>query len=173
MIIIPNSRPLLLKKMETDFASSIAAGIWIRIHQQLNWINAAVPIGFVMYFYQSQTFANGSQIPQPNANWKYMDGTAVSDPLSPLNGVTLPDLRSKFAKAFSNIGSTGGQETIDLEHDHSGFTGETFDRENLKTTDNNNDVAGPNLHAHPIEPALGEISTIPPYIDVQPYMRIR
>ncbi len=53
-------------------------------------INEIVPIGLI-----SSYFGNPADLPN---NWRICDGSTVNDPESPLNGVTLPDLRAKFIR---------------------------------------------------------------------------
>lgn len=58
-----------------------------------------VPVGgIVPYFGSVSSLA---------ANWKYCDGSAVSDPESPLNGQVIPDLRSRFVRGTSGANGFG------------------------------------------------------------------
>ena len=73
---------------------------------------ATVPIGTVLdWFCESPC----NTIP---AGYALADGSTVDDPGSPLNGVTLPDLRQKFvrgAETTGDVGNTGGVTS----HEHS------------------------------------------------------
>ena len=53
-------------------------------------------------------------------NWKICDGQRVDDPLSPLNGQTLPDLRGRFVRGAmeSTVGTQGGADTYQQTHSH-------------------------------------------------------
>ena len=68
---------------------------------------------------------------RPNASWPVpagfaiCDGGVVSDPASPLNGATLPNLNGSFVRGVTDpaqIGSSGGgsshAHTVDVGHDH-------------------------------------------------------
>ena len=173
MITIPDQKPELLKSLEVDFGTSIAQSVWQRIAWQLNFMNASVPIGLIMYFYQSQTLANGSPIPTPVGSWQFCDGGSITDPDSPLQGQNTPDFRLVFQKHDTPILTTGGVATQNLAHNHGGFTGFTTDLENNFRSGLGGDKARGNNHRHAILSDLGNISVLPPYIELQPYMRIK
>ncbi|MDZ4810774.1 MAG: hypothetical protein SGI96_21265 [Bacteroidota bacterium] len=174
MITIPEKKPELLKNLEVDFGTTIAQSIWQRVAWQLNFMSASVPIGLIMYFYQSQTLAGGGSIPAPVGTWQFCDGVSITDADSPLFGQNTPDFRLLIKKQDTPILTTGGVATHDLAHDHEGFTGFTTDLEagNFRT-DFGFDKAQGNSHRHAILSALGDISTLPPYVELQPYMRIK
>jgi hypothetical protein len=77
-----------------------------------NYVLGLVPVGSVISFY-----GNTATLPP---NWKVCDGSIVNDPLSPLSGQYLPDLREKFARGVGTntfLGSLGGQDTTS-SHSH-------------------------------------------------------
>lgn len=175
MITIPQLKPDALRTMEVDFGTTIAQGLWQRISRQLNWIEKAVPVGMVIYFYDSQTFANGNPVPDPKStNWQFCDGSPITNPLSPMFGQNVPDLRNRFSKgsATLGLGVTGGTVSHNLAHSHGGATSTTCDLEGLSNTDNSDAKPKGNCHNHSIGGSLGTISVMPPYINLQPYMRI-
>ena len=143
--------------------------------------SASVPIGAVIDWWRpNDTFA----IPE---GYKICDGTVVNDALSPFNGQTLPDLRTKFvlgASTIDSIGQTGGNSS----HTHaiSGSTSST--RVTMEPSSSNLLVAFPgpvdmarsshthttNYHNH----ADGSLendsaSNYPPYVMLLKIMRIR
>jgi hypothetical protein len=170
MIVVPQLSPALLKTFESDFGTSIAQVLWRRIVDHQNWINAALPIGSVIFFYGSQQYANGSTIVDPNACWQFCDGGAVVNTNSPLLGQNVPDLRGKFLRGDDVEGLLGGSDTINLSHNHE--TGALFDGENNYNSGGDNEQGGPSFHNHPIGSDLGVILRLPPYAELQPYMRI-
>jgi hypothetical protein len=71
-----------------------------------------VPVGTVLDWWRPN-----SSFPIPEG-YQICEGSVVSDPQSPLNGFTLPDLRNRFVRGAATldvVGLTGGAET----HDHS------------------------------------------------------
>lgn len=178
-ILIPGVRPELLRNIETDFGTTIAEAIWRKILDNINWMNAQLPVGLVMFFYSDIRYAqttldNPGFIAAPGPSWKAMDGSVVNDPLSPLNGVTIPNLLNYFPKHAQDgqIGIIGGHPTVTIYHDH-GSTGYTDTNEHNRTTDNNPEQRGPNVHNHGIFAEQWTIANIPLYFTLQPYIRIR
>lgn len=74
-----------------------------------------VPVGSVISWWRAN-----ADTPLPSGEWMIADGSVVSDPESPLNGKTLPDLRNRFVMGVSatEIGITGGTNTLNLSHQH-------------------------------------------------------
>lgn len=172
MIVIPQLNPSLLKTFESDFGTSIAQVLWRKIVDHVNWLNAALPVGTVEYFHGGQLYANGDPIAPPNSCWQLCDGSVVSNPNSPLNGQTLPDMRGRFLKGGTTPGTTGGSDTMNLAHSHGGATAATFDGEDSFDSAGGSAQGGPSFHNHSISTALGTVSRLPPYAELQPYMRI-
>lgn len=171
-ITVPNLRPTSLRSFEVDFASTIAEAIWRRIVQALNFYNDAVPVGLVMPFYQSQKYANLDPIPNPTAMWQFCDGAPVANAASPLFGQSVPDLRSVFHKGWSSIGASGGAASLNLSHNHSP-TGTTDDTSfGQWTVDAGEERRSGTPHYHEVNNALGAQNLIPPFIELQPYMRV-
>lgn len=173
MITIPNKRPTPLKTYEVDFGSTIAEAIWRRIVQSINWYNAAFPVGSIMSFYQSQTFANGNPIPNPMGLMQFCNGAPVANSNSPLFGQNTPDFRELFLKGGASIGTLGGNLTINLSHNHGGKTGNTDDVDpSAARIDDGGEKEEHHSHAHFISSDLGIQSLVPPYIDLQHYMKV-
>jgi hypothetical protein len=66
-----------------------------------------VPVGCMLPCLKSL-----SGVPVLPANWLECDGQTVSDPESPLNGVTLPDVNAagRFLRGATTSGAVGGQD---------------------------------------------------------------
>ncbi len=86
------------KPVVADLQAQITAGVSVPVGTVLDWFcvgPCTIPTGFAL-----------------------ADGSTVNDPASPLNGVTLPDLRQKFvrgAQTTGSVGNTGGASS----HNHS------------------------------------------------------
>ncbi len=79
-----------------------------------------VPLGGVQDWYRFHP-----DVPVPDG-YEIADGSPVADPVSPFVGLPTPDLRDRFVRGAASvaaIGTTGGQDTADLKHTHSGTTG--------------------------------------------------
>lgn len=166
-------RPETLESHETDFGSSIAKSIWEKIANFHNWTESAIPVGYIMFFNGSRTYANSSPIALPNPNlWVLCDGQVINDPESPLNGVATPDLRKKYLKGGTTIGNTGGQETINLAHNHGTtlmFANDESGRSNART---GGDYRAGSSHTHTIATRWSSAESIlPPTMELQFYMR--
>lgn len=176
MIVIPQIPPKLLKSLEADFGSSVANAIWKRMIEHQNYINASMPVGLVMWFYGSQRYADGSPgtlITQPSSNWQFCNGGLITNTNSPLLGQNVPDLRQRFLRGGSTIGTLGGSNVLVLAHSHGGFTGSTDDREGSPPrTDDDVERNIGNPHVHPIDADLSNRPKLPPYTELQPFMRI-
>ena len=175
MITIPQLKPAAIKNMEVDFGTSIATGLWQRIAQQLNWIEKNMPIGMVIWFYDSMTYAGGPNVPDPKAtNWQFCDGSAITNPNSPMFGQNTPDLRGLYQKGSNIVApfTLTGVPSINLSHNHGGSTGITCDLEGNNDTDDSDEKPAGNCHSHSVSGALGVYTLDPPHVELQPYMRI-
>lgn len=166
-------KPDLLQAHESDFGTSIAQSLWDKVANYHNWTNSSIPVGYLLFFYGAQTLFNGVFIEPPNPNlWVLCNGDLIDDVDSPLHGQYAPDLREKFLKGGNQIGDTGGQTTINLNHDH----GTTLVPENDESGHSNarmggNYVAGA-LHTHVIGSQWSSAEPIlPPFREVQIYLR--
>ncbi len=68
-------------------------------------------------------------VPTPDATiWQLCDGSAITEPLSPLVGQSTPDLRDTYLKGTTggDVGTITGSNTKNLQHNHGGVTS-TFD----------------------------------------------
>lgn len=74
-----------------------------------------VPVGTVISWWRKD-----ATTPLPSDEWKIADGTVVTDAASPLDGSAVPDLRNRFVMGVgeSQIGTTGGANTLNLSHQH-------------------------------------------------------
>lgn len=93
----------------------------------LEAIKTIAPIGVIFDYW-----SNGGAI---SGHFKVCDGSVISDPDSPLNGLSTPDLRNRFKRGVANQNLrsnpvTGGEDSVTLtiaqmpQHRHS-FSGTT------------------------------------------------
>lgn len=77
--------------------------------------SAGVPVGTVISWWRPD-----ASTPLPSDEWAIADGSVVSDAESPYHGQSLPDLTSRFVMGVTatDIGQTGGANTLDLRHRH-------------------------------------------------------
>ena len=160
---------------ECDFGTSAARFLWMKMINNHQYVEKCFPIGFVLFFYASQTNASGVRVPTPNPEiWALLDGHVVNDPDSPLHGITLPDPRGRFLKGHNIQGLTGGQSTINITHNHGGATGATDDRQPDFQADGGGDYNTGATHTHAMSSAWSSAEpVIPPYVEIQMYMRIK
>lgn len=81
-----------------------------------------VPVGSIIDWFRPDTSMS------PPDGWKICDGTAVTDPASPFNGLAVPDLRGRFVRGLVDLNSsygagsplpeTGGADSHVLTHQH-------------------------------------------------------
>lgn len=159
------------KDLEKDFGTSNAEALWKRAIQLMTYVEKSNPVGMLMFIHATQ-----SNIPSlPDSQyWQLCDGSVVSNANSPMNGVTLPDLRDKFVRHPSSGEiqlSSGGQDIQSLQHNHGGFTGFTNPQEFLQM-DNGGDRVETSNHRHTIGNDLGNVTTVPTYLALKVYVRI-
>ena len=129
-----------------------------------------VPIGGIIHWAKTL-----SGVPQTLSDgWVECDGSVVSDGDSPLDGVTIPDLNgdNRFLRSNSTSGGTGGADTIDIEHNHTGTTGAS----SLPTGGTNTHGSGVAQHTHTFTSgdSLSDAQSIlPTYYEVVMIMRIK
>lgn len=174
-IEIPTKEPELIKTVESDFGSTIAQAIWLKIVNNQTWVERNIPLGFILHYFASQPVGSGLSVDPIDLDlWKFCDGSLISDADSPLNGQNVPDLRQRYLKGSATVGTVGGSNTTNLLHSHGGLTGVTDDRQPNFQADNNNDKATGNPHTHPIFADLSSVETIQPLTtDIHCYMRFK
>ncbi len=146
-ITIPN-KPVKFKELEKDFGTTICPALWRKAVQLMNYVNASIPIGKLMFIRAVQT---GAVTPDPKY-WKLCDGTAVSNAESPLNGVVVPDLRGRFMKhpgTGASYPTLAGNSTVNLQHRHGNYTFYTFNAGPVEA-DDSDEVWGSSIHRHEI-----------------------
>ena len=180
MISLPN-KPKKFNTIDSDFGTAAAKGLWYKAAQMVEYVNRSYPLGMLMYFEADQTNMPAST-PDPRF-WKFMDGTAVTDPKSIFYGLTLPDLRGKFLRnpvTGEVTFSSGGVSSVGLGHQHTQITGYTFNggSQDVESEDNG-DEDSPGYHAHAIGYSNGftpsdplAYPTTPLSKEVQVYMRV-
>lgn len=174
MIFVPSVKPEQLRGLETDFGSSISASIWRKIINNHAWVEKSIPIGMIMFFYEQITEADGDPKDPPNSDiWLFCDGSTISDSDSPLDGQKIPDLRNYFLKGSETYGLTGGQSTLNIQHNHGGQTGVVDDTQGfVADTGNDHDTGAP--HSHSIDTRWSSAEPIiPKYFELQPYIRYK
>lgn len=178
-ILTPQLKPNALQKIESDFGSTIASFIWKNVLQHQLWVNRSIPLGSILSFYGSQLLARtdliDELIPQPDSSfWQWCDGSIINNANSPLFGEATPDFREKFLKGYPILGLIGGQSTVNLSHNHGGTTSSRSDGSTQIIADVGNDpIRAGAEHAHSISyDWSANESFIPPYSEVQYYLRI-
>ncbi len=157
--------------LDSDLSTTVASGLWKKAAELAEYINQSCPVGMVIWIRQTQDLL--PEAPDPKY-WQEMDGTTISNALSPLDGVTLPDLTGHFLKhasALETNQTAGGTDTKGLTHNHGGVTGATNPRDTFNG-DNNTERPGPYNHTHTIANALGVLDIKPLYRDLRFYIRI-
>jgi hypothetical protein len=175
MIVIPAIKPQLLKQHEVDFGTTASENLVKRVVEFLNFVEKSLPIGIIIFVYQSMTDSNGNQIPLPSSNWKFCDGSLVTNTQSPLFNQHVPDLRGRYLKMSATnqpIGTLGGNSSVNLTHNHGGWVWHFTDLEGNWDTDNGSAMPQGDSHTHQIYNDLGIYQLNPQHIVLQPYMRI-
>lgn len=172
MATIPNKIEKFYEAEKDEF-TSIAQANWQKAAALLEYLNRSYPIGMLMFMHNSQDALPSTPDPK---YWKFCDGTAVVNTSSPLNGVVIPDLRDKFVrhpKTGQAVLSTGGADTVNLNHNHGGLTGYGFDAGGLTSKNGSDGWRQPvGYHRHTIGAAMGSVATTPPFRYLQVYIRI-
>jgi hypothetical protein len=116
--------------------------------------------------------------PEPDPSiWALCEGGTVSDERSPLRGQAIPDMRDRYLKGASSpatSGITGGANSYDLTHNHTGFTQVTDsgprDVDRIEIGSRYNEGAP---HRHSLPSALSAVSFEPKHFTVKHYLKIR
>lgn len=171
MATVPN-QIVKFTELEIDAFSTIAQATWQKAAGIIEYANKSFPMGMLLFFYASQE--NLPEQPDPKY-WKYCDGSTIVNANSIYNGVASPDLRGRFFK-HPGTGDTfpilDGSDTINIAHDHGGFTGPGADFGETQL-DNGEERAGAfGTHIHSIASSSGVITIIPAYREAQVFMRI-
>lgn len=174
MIIVPSIKPETLKGLEVDFGTSTAASIWRKIVNNQTWVERALPIGAIIFFHESITEADGTPKDPPNPDiWIFCNGQIINDSDSPLNGQAVPNVLDLFPKGSESQGLTGGNSTLNIQHNHGGRTGTTDDRADTNAdADNDRSTGSPHYHSMDNKWSTAE-PIIPKYTALQGYMRYK
>jgi hypothetical protein len=114
-------------------------------------------------------------VPTPDPRlWQKCDGSLITDENSDLRGSNTPDMRDLFMKGANlpgEAGATGGSNTKNFAHAHTGFT-----QPNPIGADNSE--FGVNYltiysHVHSIPSNLGTVNVEPAHYRVEHYIKIR
>lgn len=159
--------------LEQDFGTTICPALWLKAAQLAEYVNASYPIGMVLFFEGDQD--NLPAQPDPRF-WQFLNGSTVSNANSPMNGTVLPDFRGKFfrhpatGQAFQSI---AGADSIDLTHNHEGFTAPDNDNDSLLLDNGDSIRQAIGRHRHTMSNStLGSVTTIPAHHELQCYVRI-
>lgn len=115
----------------------------------------------------------GTPTPNP-ALWQACEGGFVTDSLSPLVGQAVPDMRDKYLKGAASLGQsgqTGGSNSIDLTHNHTGFT--DLDGVDPSVVESGGNFPENKDHTHSIPSALGVTDLNPAHFKVKHFLKIR
>lgn len=159
------------RALEQDFGTTNAEALWKKVVRLMNYAEKSYPVGYVLFVHETQSLL--PHVPD-SKYWKAMDGTAVSNANSPINGVTLPDWRDKFFRCIKSgevIFSESGANTVNLSHDHGGQTGVT-DARTTFDADDGSDRTAMAAHQHAIASDIGSVATVPLYIALKAYLRV-
>ncbi len=164
--------PKSFRTSETDFGTTICEALWKKVIRTQHYLEKSRPVGMLMFFHATQ-----DSLPEtPDTNyWKLCNGTAVSNSNSLLNGVTLPDLRDKFLKhprTDETVLVSGGADTVNLDHNHSGGVTGATDNRGIFQMDNGGDRWEGRNHQHTIAAQTMTVSVVPSYIALQIWVRI-
>jgi uncharacterized protein (TIGR02145 family) len=122
-----------------------------------------VPVGGLVAWLK-----NLSGTPSLPSNFAECNGQTISDAGSPFNGVTLPDLGSKFLMGSASSGGTGGS----IVHGHSGsMTNVSANFPVTATISPPMSATSPADHTHTL--SISSSSNIPPYYTVVWIIRIK
>jgi len=168
-----NVRPDTIRGLEADFGSSTARYIFRKLAANLLFNHESYPIGFIKFFYQQQVLTDGNLIPPPNPEqWVLCDGSLISDSQSILDGRNAPNMVGLFPK-YDAQDLVGGQNDINLRHNHNGNTAYASDAQDYNT-DGGGGSHGGSFHRHSIPSNLSSTeNVVPPFAEVQPYMRYK
>lgn len=172
-VVIPDTRPELLKGLEADFGTTIASQIWKKIAETIAYSHVNCPLGAIRLFYSAQQKTDLSYVEPPNPNiWILTDGRIINDSESILNGLNTPNLSGRFIK-HTLQGMLGGQTTVDLRHNHGGGT--TYARSyGFYCADPGGGAEQGSWHNHSIGYDLSTPENfIPPHVKLQAYMRYK
>lgn len=160
------------KSLESDFGTSVANDIWLRVAQMCSYIEKSYPVGSVMFLHETQD--NLPATPD-SKYWQELDGSTVSNANSPINGATLPDFRDKFMMhpvSGDVILSSSGNDSLSFAHDHGYLGYETGNADN-QLLDNGEGRVEIQTHRHSMSSSsTPSFSTLPLYRALKCYVRI-
>jgi hypothetical protein len=119
-----------------------------------------VPIGCVVFVAGSITGC-----PAVAANFQLCNGAAISNARSLMNGQNTPNITgsNRFIRGNTTSGTTGGAATAAHTHTVAG---------SAKGNDNNDPTTIYPLSSSSIDTGSTSVDTVPPYLDLIPYIRI-
>lgn len=136
-----------------------------------------LPLGAVVDWHRFD-----ASIPVPEG-FAICDGALVADADSPFVGKPTPNLASKFVRGVTSlgaIGSTGGADSVDLAHTHTGTTGSNQGPGGVDywvmgnpQLDHVHNAKDGHVHTFTTNSSLGSVSTLPSYVGLLKLIRIK
>lgn len=158
------------RALDEDLSTTIANALFKKAASLIEYLNQSQPIGKVIWFHATQDLL--PEMPDPKY-WKELDGTAVVNANSPLNGWVTPNLSEVFLKhpnGLETLQVLTGSNSRALSHNHGGATGFTFDAGEFAV--DTGPLLSPFYHNHSIANAGASGDIQPPYRDLRFFMRI-
>ena len=145
----------------TEYGLINSSELFALLANNLNYLIDSMPIGSIVPVMYGMT---GVPAPDP-AIWQLCDGSAITNPASPLRGYSTPDYvtAGRYIKGYitvGEIGNFGGSNEMDAEHNHGGATGGDVGA-NGADTDNDKYTNIPG-HTHTIAQALSVFINVEP-----------
>lgn len=161
----------------TEYGDIVASETALAIMDNLNYLIDSVPPGKIIVHLYGLA---GVPAPDPEI-WQLCDGSAITNPLSPLRGSNTPNYADNGrmmvgAASVGTVGNYGGERNKNLAHDHGGATAGANWTVDHGDTDESNDEFHPFNpdHTHTISSNLSAaVNFDPVHIKVRHYIKIR
>ncbi len=104
-----------------DFGDNVSIELFNGIASALNNMIASTKPGETATIFVLAGFTP----PLDPTIWAECVGGTVNDPLSPLDGQAIPDMRDRYlvgATTLGSVGGEGGANELNVQHDHEGLT---------------------------------------------------
>lgn len=165
-----------LDDIAADLGDLVSVELFAGIATNLNYLIDCVPPGKIAGIMYGLP---GVPAPDPKY-WQLCDGSEITDADSPLRGGFTRDMATagRYLRGYDsigNVGNTGGANTKNLQHNHTGATSiiAGIDPEQFKTDSDNDEFNGSPFHTHTVANDLGTaINFEPPHVRVLFYLKI-
>lgn len=168
MIVRPNKFSDLY---DEDFNANapVTEEALMKLIYNMNLLRALMPIGMVKAYQ-----VNIPTVPRPSeVLFQYCDGSEITEPTSPLNGVgtqNVPNLVGKYIRGDDGGAEVGGNATVDFTHTHT--TGPNAFPPTNKLEAGDEKDASQNAHTHDVPNGLGEVTMDVAHMQICFYMKI-